>query len=222
MIPAGRPVEIFVDFDGTITSVDTFDVLVARAASGSALWDTLDSGLADGSLTLRDVLRREAASVRVDRALGERLWDEVAQVDPTFVPFVHEQRAQGATVSVVSAGIGSLIRRALSREGIDDLPIIANDVDYDPRGWTMQFFDDSEHGIAKERFVREARERGAFTVYIGDGVSDLLGASEADLRFAKRGLVLARYLEREGLSYSTFERFAEINAALRALRRTSA
>jgi len=49
----------FVDFDGTITDLDTFDVLV-RSIAGDATWARLEAELAAGRLTLRDALAAEA------------------------------------------------------------------------------------------------------------------------------------------------------------------
>ena len=59
--------EVFVDFDGTITDVDTFDALV-RAVAGDAAWDAIDGPLLAGEITLREALARQAAAVRLSRS----------------------------------------------------------------------------------------------------------------------------------------------------------
>ena len=64
--------EVFVDFDGTITDVDTFDALV-RAVAGDAAWEAIDGPLLAGRITLREALARQAAAVRLSRADWERL-----------------------------------------------------------------------------------------------------------------------------------------------------
>ena len=213
MTDEGRPVEIFVDFDGTITDVDTFDVLVRRAG-GAQLWDEIEQAFHAREITLREALEREAAFVRLDRAEGTRVWDEATAIDPSFAEFVRHQREHGARLTVISAGIESLIRHALARIGIDDLPIVANEVEYDPAGWRFRFRDDSPDGLYKEHYVQAARGRGAHTVYIGDGISDFRASHEAELRFAKRGRSLESYLLRVGLDFTAFATFEEIGAAL--------
>ena len=46
--------------------------------------------------------------------------------------------------------------------------------------------------------------------YAGDGVSDLSAARETDLLFAKKGLDLVTYCEREGVPFTVFEDWRSI------------
>jgi 2-hydroxy-3-keto-5-methylthiopentenyl-1-phosphate phosphatase len=188
--------------------------VLVRRAGGEALWAQLEAAFAAREITLREALEREAAFVRLDRAEGIRLWDEGTRIEPDFAEFVRGQRARGAQVTVVSAGIETLVRHALDRIGIHDLRVIANDVEFDPGGWRFRFRDDSPDGLYKERYVQAARERGATTVYVGDGISDYRAIHDADIRFAKRGRSLERYLLEVGVEFTAFTRFAEIGAAL--------
>jgi 2-hydroxy-3-keto-5-methylthiopentenyl-1-phosphate phosphatase len=139
-----------------------------------------------------------------------RIWDEGTRIDPSFADFVRAQHERGRPVTIVSAGIETLIRRALMKIGLDDLPIVANDVTFDERGWVFNFRDDSPDGLYKERLVAAAREDGMRTVYIGDGISDFKAAREADRRFAKRGRSLEPYLRKLGLEFTPFTHFSEI------------
>ena len=61
---------IFIDFDGTITDRDTFDVLVEHFAGRRRVGQT-ERGLDDGSATIRDVLRsRRDSCARTTRRRG--------------------------------------------------------------------------------------------------------------------------------------------------------
>lgn len=213
MADGDRPVEIFIDFDGTITDVDTFDVLVRRAG-GAELWAEIERRFGAREITLREALEREAAFVRIDKAEGIRIWDEATNIDPHFAEFVRVQRERGAILTVVSAGVETLIRHALEHAGLGDLPVVANDVDFDPNGWKFRFRDDSPDGLYKEKYVQAARARGAHTVYIGDGISDFRAVHDADRRFAKRGRSLERYLREVGLEFTAFSTFEQINSRL--------
>jgi HAD superfamily phosphoserine phosphatase-like hydrolase len=203
---------IFVDYDGTITDVDTFDVLV-RAAGGDDAWGELERELAAGRISLREALRREAAMVRLSQPEALAFLESRARVDPTFAPFVRTARTQGAWVGVVSAGIRQVIAAALERAGID-VPVFANEVDFDPAGWRMTFIDDSMMGHDKAARVRAARDAGARTVYVGDGISDFEGALAADVRFAKKDRALERYCRERGVACTPFASFDEISVAL--------
>src|SRR5258708_27301796 len=104
--------EVFVDFDGTITDVDTFDALV-RAVAGDAAWEAIDVPLLAGDITLREALSRQAATLRLSRAETLTFMEANARVDPTFGAFVGAVRAHGGAVRVVSAGIATVIYNTL-------------------------------------------------------------------------------------------------------------
>jgi 2,3-diketo-5-methylthio-1-phosphopentane phosphatase len=204
--------EVFVDFDGTITDVDTFDALV-RAVAGDAAWDAIDAPLAAGEITLREALSRQAAELRLSRTETLAFMESHARVDPAFGDFVAAVRAHGASIRVVSSGIATIIHDALARAGVV-VDVLANDVDFAPDGWTMQFVDPSDNGHDKAAHVRAARARGSRTAYAGDGVSDFEAALAADVRFAKAGRSLERYLRAQNAPFTSFTSFREIERAL--------
>jgi len=203
---------VFVDFDGTITDVDTFDVLV-RAVAGDAVWNAIDASLLAGEITLREALARQAAAVRLSRADALAFMMAHAKVDPAFGPFVAAVRAHGGAIRVVSSGIATIIHDALERAGAE-VDVLANDVDFAPSGWTMTFVDPSDNGHDKAAHVLAAREAGAHTVYIGDGISDFAAAVVADERFAKAGRALEAYCRERGIACVSFNSFDEIRRQL--------
>ena len=203
---------VFVDFDGTITDIDTFDALV-RAAAGDAEWDRLDADVTSGRVSLRETLARQAALVRLSREETFAFLDARARVDPDFGPFVTAARAHGATVRVLSSGIATVIHHALSRAGVT-VEVFANDADFAPGGWTMTFVDPSDNGHDKAAHVRAARASGATTVYVGDGISDFAAAEIADRRFAKKNRALEAYCRARGLACTSFASFREVTADL--------
>lgn len=206
-----RPVEIFVDFDGTITDIDTFDALV-RAQVGDAEWHAIENDLLSGAISLREALRVEASLVRLSRVEALAFLESHATVDPAFGPFVARARRAGAVVRVVSSGITSVIHDALTRAGVE-IEVLANEVDFAAGGWTMNFIDDSENGHDKAAHVRAAQAAGRHTVFIGDGISDYEAALAADERFAKAGRRLEAYCK-ENAVCTAFTSFDEISAAL--------
>jgi len=204
---------VFVDFDGTITDVDTFDALV-RDAVTDEVWDAVDADLLAGRRTLRDVLAFQASQIGKSKAQALDFVAEKARVDPTFAPFVRTAHAAGAEVVVLSSGIAPIIRETLNGVGLSTLAVHANEVDFAPGGWTMRFIDDSANGHDKAAAVRRARAAGRPTVYVGDGVSDFDAAREAERCFAKAGRALERYGRERGLGFISFSAFAEIERLL--------
>jgi 2-hydroxy-3-keto-5-methylthiopentenyl-1-phosphate phosphatase len=207
---------IFVDFDGTITDRDTFDVLVPMFAT-PAHWDAAERGLNDASMSLRDVLASQAALVRGSHAeIAAVLRREVA-VDPTFAPFARACATARIALTIVSSGVESIVRDRLDEVGLPDLPVVANRVDPRPDGWIMHFRDPVDNGTDKAARVESARRAGIRTIFIGDGRSDYAAATIADVRFAKRGLALETYLTERAVAFESFASFAEIAERLTAL-----
>lgn len=60
----------------------------------------------------------------------------------------------------------------------------------------------------------EEEEEFPLIVFIGDGVSDLLAAREADVLFARKGLQLEDYCVEHGIKYLPFDSFADIQKKL--------
>jgi HAD superfamily phosphoserine phosphatase-like hydrolase len=203
---------VFVDFDGTITDVDTFDALV-RDAVGDTFWDAVDAELVSGRLTLREVLAYQASRISKSQAEALAFVEATATVDPAFGPFVRTARAHGADVRVVSSGVASIIRATLAGAGVD-VPVIANEVDFGAGGWTITFIDESANGHDKAAAVRAARAAGCATVFVGDGVSDFTAVHEAERCFAKAGRALETYCREAGIACTSFRSFSEIERAL--------
>jgi 2-hydroxy-3-keto-5-methylthiopentenyl-1-phosphate phosphatase len=204
---------VFVDYDGTITDRDTFDVLV-HVCAGREQWLRLEAGLTAGSISLREALAAQAAFVRLSLEEAESEIARHARIEPSFAPFARACLKRGVELTIVSGGIATLIERALSREGLSHLRVLANDADVTADGWRMTFRDETAHGHDKAPAVRDARARGLKTVYVGDGISDFDAALAADTRFAKRGLALERFLTQERVAFTPFSNFDEIARAL--------
>ncbi len=204
---------LFVDYDGTITNLDTSDVLVC-ASAGPERWNDLETALRDGSMSLREVLAEQFAHVRLSLDDADALLAERTVFDPTFAPFVRACEARSCSVTVLSSGIAPLIRRALARAGLPHVAVYANEVDADPQGWRLRFRDDSDNGHDKAAAVRAAQERGVSTVFVGDGHSDFEAALVADRRFVKKGRALEAHLRERGVAFASFERFAQIQGSL--------
>lgn len=86
--------------------------------------------------------------------------------------------------------------------------------------------DDTEMGHDKALSVNEARDVAKYEcndgqvpliVFIGDGVSDLPAAREADVLFAKKGLKLEEYCIQNNIGYIGFESFADVQREVEAI-----
>jgi len=184
-----EPAAVFVDYDGTITDADTFDVFV-RHFAGDEKWSEMERKLRGGEVTLREALALETSFVRATLDEADALLRERAHVDPAFPAFVAACESRGDSLVVVSSGIEPLIRRALARAGLARLHVVANPVTILPEGWRLDFRDESDNGTDKAALVRAAQSAGRTAIYIGDGRSDFDAALAADRCFVKRGSIM--------------------------------
>lgn len=204
---------VCVDFDGTITDLDTFDRLVVTCESEDA-WRHYESQLTSGAISVRDALEAQARLIRGTVDEVDRLLAHSVRFDPAFAPFVRRCRSQGIALVVLSSGIGELIRRAMVRNDLAEVEVRANDADVSPQGWTMRFADESDNGHDKAAAVRAFQGDGARVVFIGDGISDFDAALAADVRFARAGRSLERFLRKKNVEFTSFSSFAQIERAL--------
>jgi 2-hydroxy-3-keto-5-methylthiopentenyl-1-phosphate phosphatase len=142
---------------------------------------------------------------------------QAIRVDPTFAAFARLCRERGVPLTIVSSGVERIIEGRLAEVGVRDVAIVANGLVADPAGWRLIFRDDVPNGTDKAALVRLASANGARTVFVGDGRSDFDAALAADVRFAKRGAALERFLRERNVPYEPFSNFQEIAERLSAL-----
>lgn len=99
--------------------------------------------------------------------------------------------------------------------------IIITPIDSAKHKWDIQYRDETPHGHDKSIALKEARKlhdnsEGTMPliVFIGDGVSDISAAREADIIFAKQGKDLEQWCMREGVEYIPWKDYGEILAVL--------
>jgi len=132
--------------------------------------------------------------------------------------------------NVISAGLKPVLRKVLDsflgEEESGRIGIVANDAVIQGENWKPVWRHESELGHDKALSVKEARaeaelecEDGTIPliVFIGDGVSDLAAAREADVLFARRGLALEEYCVEHGIKYIPYDTFADVEREVRAV-----
>ena len=150
-----------------------------------------------------ELLRREAAAMPHDEA---------------FAGFVAAAREAGATVEVVSDGLGFYVRSNLAAMGLTDLPVATNSNRVEDGGDGMSF--PFGHpacfvcGTCKRERVRLHQAAQRVVVFIGDGTSDRYAANHADVIFAKDSL--ARICAAEGWPYTDWQDFADVTTEVEA------
>jgi 2,3-diketo-5-methylthio-1-phosphopentane phosphatase len=201
---------VLVDFDGTIAHLDLSDEVMRRYADLDA-WAPLEAAYLAGEIGSRTLLTRQAGILHGEtEQIATMTEDE--DLDPDFRPFVDELRARGALVEVVSDGFGFFVRPSLERLGLGDLPVYTSRTTFPPGRVSIEFPDGHPAcrvcGTCKRQRILVHQAAGDYTVFIGDGFSDLYAANHADLVFAKDHL--AAICADRGWPYRDWTTFADI------------
>ncbi|KAJ5493920.1 hypothetical protein N7463_010007 [Penicillium fimorum] len=226
-----RKIIIFSDFDGTIFLQDTGHVLVDNLGCGAAYRNKLEEQFKTGERTFRDISDDMWGSLSIPFGDGFELMEKNLELDSGFREFHQYCVAEGFPFNVISAGLKPVLQRTLDiflgEKEASSIQIVANDLKA-PGGipWKPVWRDNTESGHDKGASVNQARVKAQsecevdeipLIVFIGDGVSDLAAAREADVLFARRGLRLEEYCIEHGIEYTPFDDFSQIKKEVEAI-----
>jgi 2-hydroxy-3-keto-5-methylthiopentenyl-1-phosphate phosphatase len=198
---------VLVDFDGTIATTDTTDLLLEQFAEPG--WLAIEEDWMAGRIGSRECMLRQIDLVRATPREMDAFVSSI-EIDPGFHAFVALCRDHGHDVQVVSDGLDRTVRAVLRRQGLD-LPFAANHLEWVGEDrWRLAF----PHargdcrglaGNCKCQFA--VAPPGMVRVVVGDGRSDFCVAEAADLVLAKASL--RKHCQDTGRPHFAFETFAE-------------
>jgi 2-hydroxy-3-keto-5-methylthiopentenyl-1-phosphate phosphatase len=201
---------VFLDFDGTISTVDVGVHVLTRAAPDE--WRVIDENFRRGVIDSRECILDEWDLVEGDEATLRAIAAEVA-LDPGVGPLVDALRAAGAELTVVSDGFGFYVEDAVRPFRLD---VLTNEVDFATRRLEFPHEDRccpcASCGTCKQAPIKDAQHRGRSTMLIGDGASDRKAALLADAVFAKDAL--AAWCSAFGVEYVPFATLADVHRVL--------
>lgn len=207
------PIDVFVDFDGTIAPDDPTDSLFARFAD--PYWQEIEAEWQQGLITSSEAMARQVRLIRATPEDITRFLQDM-KIDPAFPEFVRLCQSHGARVTVVSDGMDLLVGTVLEAADLD-LPFYANKLEWQGGDrWALRFpymRSDCRMRMGNCKCAH-ARFMGlGANVMVGDGRSDFCIAERCDLVLAKGKL--ATHCHQNGLDYVAVSGFAEANAAMR-------
>jgi 2,3-diketo-5-methylthio-1-phosphopentane phosphatase len=214
-VPLPKPA-LFFDFDNTLTQGDLLDALI-EAYSPNDDWREWERAWTAGEIPASECLRLQVGSLRVSR---ESLLEHVGRVpiDPAFADIVAWAGRNDAPLAIVSDSFVPLIEHVLRANGIEGVPIFANELEFGALGRLIASFpycdpDVPRSANAKARHLAPYRGRRSI-VFAGDGRSDLDAALAADVVFAKAAL--AEELAARGAAFRPFATLDPVLAFLEA------
>ncbi len=177
-------------------------------------WRTADRDLLAGRITLRETMEREFSMLWASRAEMEHFVRRI-HLRQGFRELLAAARRHGAPLVIVSEGLDFYIRAFLKDKGLE-ADSRSNRAIFKGRGIGVEHpYSDPECdfcGTCKKAQLLDFRAQGYTTVYIGDGISDRCPAREADVLFARDGLLV--HCRREGIRCIPYEDFKKVLAVL--------
>ncbi|MEM0156156.1 MAG: HAD-IB family phosphatase [Thermoplasmataceae archaeon] len=204
---------ILCDFDGTISTVDTMDMVLKIFSSWS--WEQADDQYQQGKLGYRDWIRmmekpfsnisanREViCSVVIPEAKPRSHFGELVDYSLHRIPLI-----------IVSLGIDFIINQVLELNGWDEkVQTCMPKTSFNGHGFTFEYpelrYADSLN--LKDDAVKYFKTKGYRVVYIGDGTPDYRACTEADIRFTVKGSRLSELCRINRVSVRDFTDFEEV------------
>jgi 2,3-diketo-5-methylthio-1-phosphopentane phosphatase len=205
-------VAVLCDFDGTVVPCQTIDGIYRRFA-GPACQGYIEHWRR-GEISSQQELQGCFSTITASRAELESFLDTIPIV-PGFDRFVRFCQQRDYRLAIVSEGLRWSIEHILSRHGIGPVPVLANELRFEPHGLQLTFpWHDPAYpmcGVSKATIVRRYQQEGCRVVFIGDGLTDEAAVTVADVVFARDGLLA--YCRRLEINVIPFDGLDDVCAA---------
>ncbi len=208
--------QVFCDFDGTISVQDATDFILAHFADPE--WQDIEEQWKQSAIGSAECMQRQVALIRATQHQLDAALDAI-EIDPSFAVFAGFCRLRRIALTVISDGVDYFIHRILARYSLPSLPVIANRLAITGRNGQTSYrltspFSEvtcaSAAGVCKCRCV----DAGTGTrVYVGDGRSDFCVANKPELVFAKGNL--AEFCEQRSIAFIRYRQFDDVAQALK-------
>ena len=208
------------DFDDTI-SIGNVSVALREAFCPDG-WRAIEREYHDGKHSVEESNILQYALMRVTSAEIERFVESHVAVRDGFADFAQWCRANSVLL-VVSSGLELYVRPTMRRLGLNNIEVHAGLGRVSPSGILVEYFDPRGRPLTrgyKESYLREFKRLGHRVVYVGDGLSDIVPSTEADVTIARS--TLAARLAADEVPHRTFETFDDVRAEVESVRRETA
>ncbi len=204
------------DFDGTIIR-NNLSVLI-REKYACSDWQRIDSDYLHGQLTVEQSNKLQFTLIKEPK---ERLQEFVRQhieLRPGFVEFVRYCRESAIPFVIVSSGLDFYIEPVLVEIGMPDLELHCGRTSFSRDGIDVAYYDPEGNVLNqgfKKKYLTWLKKRGKSVIYLGDGLSDLEAARQADHVFATGHLL--DLLAIHSIERSAFSDFYDLQRQIRLL-----
>lgn len=215
-----KKLEVFCDFDGTITQVDLGDEVFKKFGQ----FEPYHTQLVNKEIDIKEYWYRLCKTLPNDLK-DEDIYNLAMDtpIDPYFTKFVEYLESEEIPMQIISDGFDSYIKPILDRENLSHIPYLSNYLEFTENKVTPVFPRASEActcmcASCKRNSMLSQTHDDAIIVYIGDGYSDFCGAEHSDIIFAKKNL--AAYCNANKLPHYPFKTFFDIIQTFKMMIKT--
>ena len=207
------PRAVFCDFDGTITTEDTFVRVLEKFAP--VVSAKLLPIIFERKMTLKEGIRQTIGSI--SSVHYPEIIEYIAHrpVNPGLAEFADFLNDLNIPLIVISGGLTDIVKAVLEEQQLVNKVTAVHAAEVDTTGNLLQVYSAFE---GDTELVAKVKAMGQYPaeekIAIGDSVTDINMALAADLVFARDRLV--GYLDAENKSYIQWQDFFEIRDRLAA------
>ncbi|MEG7926227.1 2-hydroxy-3-keto-5-methylthiopentenyl-1-phosphate phosphatase [Bacillus cereus] len=212
-------IQVFCDFDGTITNNDNIMSIMEKFAPPEA--EEVKNKILSQELSIQEGVSQ------LFQLIPTNLHDDIiqflieaAEIRSGFHEFIQFVKENNISFYVISGGMDFFVYPLL--QGI--IPkeqIYCNETDFSAEFITVKWphsCDDhcqNHCGLCKSSLIRKLSDTNDFHIVIGDSITDLQAAKQADKVFARDFLITK--CEENHIAYTPFETFQDVQAELKLL-----
>ncbi|WP_445290937.1 2-hydroxy-3-keto-5-methylthiopentenyl-1-phosphate phosphatase [Bacillus cereus] len=212
-------IQVFCDFDGTITNNDNIMSIMEKFAPPEA--EEVKNKILSQELSIQEGVSQ------LFQLIPTNLHDDIiqflietAEIRSGFHEFIQFVKENNISFYVISGGMDFFVYTLL--QGI--IPkeqIYCNETDFSAEFITVKWphsCDDhcqNHCGLCKSSLIRKLSDTDDFHIVIGDSITDLQAAKQADKVFA-RDFLITKCAENH-IAYTPFETFQDVQAELKLL-----
>lgn len=212
--------KIFIDFDGTITKEDIGEVMFLRFGDAQKAKEIVNDWINE-KINARQSWQMLCKTIN---NLDIKKFDEFllsSEIDNSFKIFLDYCKENNYEVRILSDGLDYYINKILSKENLSHLEVYSNKLSFDKDGNLIPVFPYTDEECkrcanCKRNHVLNFSGDDEYSIYIGDGYSDVCPAQYCDFIFAKKSLL--KYCEINRITYFPFSDFNDVIKKLEELK----
>jgi 2,3-diketo-5-methylthio-1-phosphopentane phosphatase len=204
--------KIFLDFDGTITKNDVGEEIFRKFCNEETVNKLVNDLLTD-KISSRECWEELCKSVSTIDKVEFDKFILSQEVEPTLYKFLDYCSRNNFPVFVLSDGFDYYIEKILDRENLTHLKVFSNKLTLNDEGKLIPSFpyynaDCRSSANCKRNHIITNSGDNDYSVFIGDGISDIDAIQYVDFIFAKDSLL--KFCEVNRITYFPFKDFDDV------------